>query len=180
MTQQKLMTLPNLANLPLKSTTIAYKEPTHSWLNSWTSTSKVNMPKHTERNILNFLEKFKRTHPHLDVAPPRPKNERDHKVRRNLHPVPELNEYVEYVETNPIKIEHVEYDKLKERFEKMNNTKLGAKYLFEVGKGLGLPFTGELELYSPENPVGQQYSGYMQNVNTGEMEEINLFIMPKN
>ena len=62
----------------------------------------------------------------------------------------------------------------------MNNTKLGAKYLFEVGKGLGLPFTGELELYSPENPVGQQYSGYMQNVNTGEMQEINLFIMPKN
>ena len=40
MTQQKLMTLPNLANLPLKSTTIAYKELTYSWLNSWTSTSK--------------------------------------------------------------------------------------------------------------------------------------------
>ena len=60
MTQQKLMTLPNLANLPLKSTTIAYKELTHSWLNSWTSTSKVNMPKHTERKILNFLEKFEK------------------------------------------------------------------------------------------------------------------------
>ena len=114
------------------------------------------MPKHTERKILNFLEKFKKNHPHLDVAPPRPKNERDHKVRRNLHPIPELNEYVEYVETHPIKIEHVEYDKLKERFEKMNKTKLGNMYVFEVGKGLGLPYTGEFELYSPETPVGQQ------------------------
>ena len=138
------------------------------------------MPKHTERKMLNFLEKFKRTHPHLDVAPPRPKNQRDQKVRRNLHPIPELNEYIEYEETNPIKIEPVEYNKLKEKFEKKNNTQLGAKYSFEIGKGLGLPFTGEGELYSPVNPVGQQYVGYIQNMNTGELQEINLYIMPKN
>ena len=135
------------------------------------------MPKHAGKTLLNFLEEFKRTHPHLDVAPPRPKNQRNQKVRRNLHQIPELNEYVE---THPIKIEHVEYDKLAERFEKMNKTKLGNMYQFEVGKGLGLPYTGEFELYSPENPVGQQYSGYMRNMNTGKMEEINLYIMPKN
>ena len=149
-------------------------------MNSWTSTSKVNMPKHTNKRILNFLEKFKQTHPHLTIAPPRPKKERIHKVRRNLHAIPELNEYIEYEETNPIKIEPVEYSKLKEKFEKKNNTQLGAKYLFEIGKGLGLPFTGEGELYSPVNPVGQQYVGYIQNMNTGELQEINLYIMPKN
>ena len=60
----------------------------------------------------------------------------------------------------------------------MNNTQLGAKYLFEIGKGLGLPFTGEIELYSPVNPVGKKYVGYIQNMETGQLQEIDLYIMP--
>ena len=142
------------------------------------------MPKHAERKLLNFLEEFKRTHPYLDVAPPRPKNQRNQNVRKNLHQIPELNEYVE---PHPIKLEHVEtqnatmpYDKFAARFEKMNGTKLGNMYQAEVGKGLGLPYTGEFELYSPESPIGQQFSGYMKNINTGKIEEVHLFIMPKN
>ena len=146
----------------------------------------LTMPKHAERKLLNFLEEFKRTHPWLDVAPPRPKNQRNQRiyVRKDLHPIPELNEYVE---PHPIKLEHVEtqnatmpYDKLAARFEKMNGTKLGNMYQGEVGKGLGLPYTGEFELYSPESPIGQQFSGYMKNMNTGKIEEVHLFIMPKN
>ena len=87
------------------------------------------MPKNTNKRILNFFEKFKQTHKHLTLKPPRPKKDRIHKVKRNLHAIPELNEYIEYEETNPIKIEPVEYNKLKEKFEKMNNSLLGAKFL---------------------------------------------------
>ena len=72
------------------------------------------------------------------------------------------------------------YDKLAARFEMMNGTKLGNMYQGEVGKGLGLPYTGEFELYSPESPICPQFRGYMRNINTGKLEDINLFIMPKN
>ena len=120
------------------------------------------MPKHAERKLLNTLEEFKRTHPYLDVAPPRPKNQRNQNVRKNLHQIPELNEYVE---PHPIKLEHVEtqnatmpYNKLAARFEMMNGTKLGNMYQGEFGKGQQ-GYTGEFELYSPESPIGQQFNG---------------------
>ena len=145
------------------------------------------MPKQSaERKMLKTLEAFQRSHPWLDIAPPRPKNQRNKNriyVRKDLHPIPELNEYVE---PHPIKLEHVEtqnatmpYNKLAARFEMMNGTKLGNMYQGEFGKGQQ-GYTGEFELYSPESPIGQQFNGYMKNMNTGKIEEVHLFIMPKN
>ena len=144
------------------------------------------MPKYAERKLLNNLEEFKRTHPWLDVAPPRPKNQRNKNriyVRKDLHPVPELNEYVE---PQQMKLEPVEtknatmpYNELAARFKMMNGTSLGNKYQGEFGKGQQ-GYTGEFEIYSPESPIGQQFQGYMKNKNTGKIEEVHIFIMPKN
>ena len=140
------------------------------------------MPRNTNK-ILNFFEEFKQKHKHLTLKPPRPKKDRIHKIKRNLHEIPELSflyEYTEYEDRKPIKVETRDYDKLKNEFERNNNTQLGEKFTFEFGRGLGLPFLADGELYSPVNPVGKKYVGYIQNMETGQLQEIDLYIMPHN
>ena len=61
----------------------------------------------------------------------------------------------------------------------MNGSNLGSLYQGEFGKGQQ-GYTGEFEIYSPESPIGQQFQGYMKNKNTGKIEEVHIFIMPKN
>ena len=141
------------------------------------------MPRNKNKNILNFFEEFKQTHKHLTLKPPRPKKDRIHKIKRNLHEIPELSflyEYTEYEERKPIKVEPRDYSKLKKEFERNNNAQLGAKFSFEFGRGLGLPFLADGELYSQVNPVGKKYVGYIQNMETGQLQEIDLYIMPHN
>ena len=137
-----------------------------------------------ERKLLKTLKAFQKSHPWLDIAPPRPKNQRNRiTVRKDLQIPIEL---FEYVEPQQMKLEPVEtknatmpYNELAARFKIMNGTNLGNKYQGEFGKGQQ-GYTGEFELYSPESPIGQQFQGYMKNINTGKIEEVHLFIMPKN
>ena len=176
MTPQELMTLATaFANLLLKSTNMTYKKTTHSWLSSCTATSTVNMPRKTNKRIpiLDFFEEFKQKHKHLTFKPPRAKKDRIHKIKNEI---PELSFLYEY--TEPIKVEPNDYSKLKNEFERNNNTQLGSRFTFEFGRKLGLPFLADGELYSPINPVGKKYVGIIQNMETGQLQEIDLYIMP--
>ena len=145
------------------------------------------MPKQSaERKLLKTLKAFQKSHPWLDIAPPRPKNQRNKNrihVRKDLHPVPELNEYVEpqQMKLEPVETKNATMSchELAARFKMMNGTNLGSQYQGEFGKGQQ-GYTGEFEIYSPESPIGQQYQGYMTNKNTGKIEECHIFIMPKN
>ena len=65
------------------------------------------MPKQSsERKLLKTLKAFQKSHPWLDIAPPRPKNQRNRiTVRKDLQIPIEL---FEYVEPQQVKLEPVE------------------------------------------------------------------------
>ena len=138
------------------------------------------MPRNTNKRIpiLDFFEEFKQKHKHLTFKPPRAKKDRIHKIKNEIPEPSFLYEYTEYEDRKPIKVETRDYSKLKSEFERNNNTQLGEKFPFEFGRGLGLPFLADGELYSPINPVGKKYVGYIQNMKTGQTQEIDLYIMP--
>ena len=168
MTPQELMTLATaFANLLLKSTNMTYKKTTHSWLSSCTATSTVNMPRKTNKRIpiLDFFEEFKQKHRHLTFKPPRAKKDRINKIKNEINELSFLYEY-----TEPIKVEPNDDSKLKNEF--------GSRFTFEFGRKLGLPFFADGELYSQINPVGKKYVGFIQNMETGQTQEIDLYIMP--
>ena len=134
--------------------------------------------------VKNFLSVFKASHPWIEIAPPRPKNQRNRiTVRKDLHPVPELFEYVEpqqmkmeTLETKPTTVSLLE---LATKFKMLNGSDLGSLYKGEFGKEQK-GYTGEFEIYSTNNPIGQQYQGYITNKDTGGITECNIFILPKN
>ena len=125
------------------------------------------MPRTTKRTpILDFcraIEEFKQKHRHITFKPPRAKKDRIKNQIKN-----ELSFLYEY--TEPIKVEPNEDSKLKNEF--------GSRFTFEFGRKLGLPFFADGELYSQINPVGKKYVGFIQNMETGQTQEIDLYIMP--
>ena len=146
------------------------------------------MPKQSaERKLLKTLKAFQKSHPWLDIAPPRPKNQRNKNrihVRKDLHPVPELFEYVEpqqemKLETVETKTTTVSLLELATEFKMLNGSDLGSLYKGEFGKAQK-GYTGEFEIYSTNSPIGQQYQGYITNKDSGEITECNIFILPKN
>ena len=125
------------------------------------------MPRTTKRTpILDFqieIEKFQQKHKHITYKPPRAKKDRIKNQIKN-----ELSFLYEYTET--IKVEPNEDSKLKNEF--------GSRFTFEFGRKLGLPFFADGELYSQINPVGKKYVGFIQNMETGQTQEIDVYIMP--
>ena len=139
---------------------------------------------YNKNSVKNFLSVFKASHPWIKIAPPRPKNQRNRiTVRKDLHPVPELFEYVEpqqmKIETLETKPTTMSRHELAARFKMLNGSDLGSLYQGEFGKGQQ-GYTGEFEIYSTDSPIGQQYQGYMTNKDTGKIEECHIFILPKN
>ena len=128
------------------------------------------MPRNTTKRIpiLDFFEEFKQKHRHLTFKPPRAKKDRiKNQIKNELS---FLYEYTEIEDRKPIKIEPNDDSKLKNEF--------GSRFTFEFGRKLGLPFFADGELYSQINPVGKKYVGYIQNLETGQLQEIDLYIMP--
>ena len=125
------------------------------------------MPRTTKRTpILDFcraIEEFKQKHRHITYKPPRAKKDRIKNQIKNEHSF--LYEY-----TEPIKVEPNEDSKLKNEF--------GSRFTYEFGRKLGLPFFANGELYSQINPVGKKYEGFIQNMETGQTQQIDVFIMP--
>ena len=125
------------------------------------------MPRTTKRTpILDFcraIEEFKQKHRHITYKPPRAKKDRIKNQIKNEHSF--LYEY-----TEPIKVEPHEDSKLKNEF--------GSRFTYEFGRKLGLPFFANGELYSQINPVGKKYVGFIQNMETGQTQQIDVFIMP--
>ena len=125
------------------------------------------MPRTTKRTpILDFcraIEEFKQKHRHITFKPPRAKKDRIKNQIKNEHSF--LYEY-----TEPIKVEPHEDSKLKNEF--------GSRFTYEFGRKLGLPFFANGELYSQINPVGKKYVGFIQNMETGQTQQIDVFIMP--
>jgi len=125
------------------------------------------MPRTTKRTpILDFcraIEEFKQKHRHITYKPPRAKKDRIKNQIKNEHSF--LYEY-----TEPIKVEPNEDSKLKNEF--------GSRFTYEFGRKLGLPFFANGELYSQINPVGKKYVGFIQNMETGQTQEIDVYIMP--
>ena len=78
--------------------------------------------------------------------------------------------YTEIEDRKPIKIEPNDDSKLKNEF--------GSRFTFEFGRKLGLPFFADGELYSQINPVGKKYEGIIQNMENGQTQEIDVFILP--
>ena len=126
------------------------------------------MPRTTKRTpILDFcraIEEFKQKHRHITYKPPRAKKDRIKNQIKNEHSF--LYEY-----TEPIKVEPNEDSKLKNEF--------GSRFVFEFGRKLGLPFFSDGEMYSQINPVGRKYEGIIQNMENGQTQEIEVFILPK-
>ena len=125
------------------------------------------MPRTTKRTpILDFcraIEEFKQKHRHITYKPPRAKKDRIKNQIKNEHSF--LYEY-----TEPIKVEPNEDSKLKNEF--------GSRFTYEFGRKLGLPFFANGELYTQINPVGKKYEGFIQNMETGQTQQIDVFIMP--
>ena len=130
------------------------------------------MPRTTKRTpILDFcraIEEFKQKHRHITFKPPRAKKDRIKNQIKNEHSF--LYEYTEIEDRKPIKIEPNDDSKLKNEF--------GSRFVFEFGRKLGLPFFADGELYSQINPVGKKYVGFIQNMETGQTQEIDVYIMP--
>ena len=123
------------------------------------------MPRNRTKRIpiLDFFEKFQQKHKHITFKPPRAKKDRIKNQIKNEHSF--LYEY-----TEPIKVEPHEDSKLKNEF--------GSRFTYEFGRKLGLPFFANGELYSQINPVGKKYVGFIQNMETGQTQQIDVFIMP--
>ena len=128
------------------------------------------MPRTTKRTpILDFeraIEKFKQKHRHITYKPPRAKKDRIKNQIKNEHSF--LYEYTEIEDRNPIKIEPNE---LKNEF--------ASRFVFEFGEKIGLPFFSDGEMYTQINPVGRKYEGIIWNMENGQTQEIEVFILPK-
>ena len=120
--------------------------------------------------ILDLFEEFKQKHRHITFKPPRAKKDRIPKIKNEIPDLSFLYEYTEIEDRKPIKIEPNDDSKLKNEF--------GSRFVFEFGRKLGLPFFADGELYSQINPVGKKYVGFIQNMETGQTQEIDVYIMP--
>ena len=120
--------------------------------------------------ILDLFEEFKQKHRHITFKPPREKKDRIPKIKNEIPDLSFLYEYTEIEDRKPIKIEPNDDSKLKNEF--------GSRFTFEFGRKLGLPFFADGELYSQINPVGKKYMGIIQNMETGQTQEIDVYIMP--
>ena len=128
------------------------------------------MPRNITKRIpiLDFFEEFKQKHKHITFKPPRAKKDRiKNQIKNELS---FLYEYTEIEDRKPIKIEPNDDSKLKNEF--------GSRFTFEFGRKLGLPFFADGELYSQINPVGKKYEGIIQNMENGQTQEIDVFILP--
>ena len=167
-----------------KSTNNHSRKITKSPINIPQSSRARRFKIYNKNSVKNFLSVFKASHPWIKIAPPRPKNQRNRiTVRKDVHPVPELFEYVEpqqmkmeTLETKPTTVSLLE---LATKFKMLNGSDLGSLYKGEFGKEQK-GYTGEFEIYSTDSPIGQQYQGYMTNKDTGKIEECHIFILPKN
>ena len=132
------------------------------------------MPRTTKRtpklDFCRAIEEFKQKHRHITFKPPRAKKDRIHKIKNEIPDLSFLYEYTEIEDRKPIKIEPNDDSKLKNEF--------GSRFTFEFGRKLGLPFFADGELYSQINPVGKKYVGFIQNMETGQTQQIDVFIMP--
>ena len=130
------------------------------------------MPRNRTKRIpiLDLFEEFKQKHRHITFKPPRAKKDRIPKIKNEIPDLSFLYEYTEIEDRKPIKIEPHDDSKLKNEF--------GSRFTFEFGRKLGLPFFSHGELYSKINPVGKKYEGFIQNMETGQTQQIDVFIMP--
>ena len=130
------------------------------------------MPRNRTKRIpiLDLFEEFKQKHRHITFKPPRAKKDRIPKIKNEIPDLSFLYEYTEIEDRKPIKIEPNDDSKLKNEF--------GSRFTFEFGRKLGLPFFADGELYSQINPVGKKYEGIIQNMENGQTQEIDVFIMP--
>ena len=128
------------------------------------------MPRTTKKtpklDLCRAIEKLKLRN--ITYKPPRAKKDRIKNQIKNENSF--LYEYTEIEDRKPIKIEPNDDSKLKNEF--------GSRFVFEFGRKLGLPFFADGELYSQINPVGKKYVGFIQNMETGQTQEIDVYIMP--
>ena len=68
----------------------------------------------------------------------------------------------------PIKIEPSE-----------DRNEFGSRFVFELGEKIGLPFFSHGEMYTQTNPVGRKYEGIIWNMENGQPQQVEVFILPK-
>ena len=122
------------------------------------------MPRTTKKtpklDFCRAIEKFKQEHRHITYKPPRAKKDR---IKNSF-----LYEYTEIEDRTPIKIEPSE-----------DRNEFGSRFVFELGEKIGLPFFSDGEMYSQTNPVGRKYEGIIWNMENGQTQQIEVFILPK-
>ena len=128
------------------------------------------MPRTTKRTPkLDFdraIEEFKQKHRHITYKPPREKKDRIKNQIKNEHSF--LYEYTEIEDRTPIKIEPSE-----------DRNEFGSRFVFELGEKIGLPFFCHGEMYTHTSPVGRKYEGIVWNMENGQPQQVEVFILPK-
>ena len=128
------------------------------------------MPRTTKRTPkLDFdraIEEFKQKHRHITYKPPRAKKDRIKNQIKSEHSF--LYEYTEIEDRTPIKIEPSE-----------DRNEFASRFVFELGEKIGLPFCSDGEMYTQINPVGRKYEGIIWNMDNGQTQQIEVFILPK-
>ena len=128
------------------------------------------MPRTTKRtpklDFCRAIEEFKQKHRHITYKPPRAKKDRIKNQIKNEHSF--LYEYTEIEDRTPIKIEPSE-----------DRNEFASRFVFELGEKIGLPFCSDGEMYTQINPVGRKYEGIIWNMDNGQTQQIEIFILPK-
>ena len=128
------------------------------------------MPRTTKRtpklDFCRAIEEFKQKHRHITYKPPRAKKDRIKNQIKNEHSF--LYEYTEIEDRTPIKIEPSE-----------DRNEFASRFVFELGEKIGLPFCSDGEMYTQINPVGRKYEGIIWNMDNGQTQQIEVFILPK-
>ena len=130
------------------------------------------MPRTTKRtpklDFCRAIEEFKASHRHITYKPPRAKKDRINEINQIKTEHSFLHEYTEIEDRTPIKIEPSE-----------NRNEFGSRFVFELGEKIGLPFFSHGEMYTHTNPVGRKYEGIIWNMDNGQTQQIEVFILPK-
>ena len=130
------------------------------------------MPRTTKRtpklDFCRAIEEFKQKHRHITYKPPRAKKDRINEINQIKTEHSFLHEYTEIEDRTPIKIEPSE-----------DRNEFASRFVFELGEKIGLPFCSDGEMYTQINPVGRKYEGIIWNMDNGQTQQIEVFILPK-
>ena len=130
------------------------------------------MPRTTKRtpklDFCRAIEKFKQEHRHITYKPPRAKKDRINEINQIKNENSFLYEYTEIEDRTPIKTEPSE-----------DRNEFSSKFVFELGEKIGLPFFSHGEMFTQTNPVGRKFEGIIWNMENGQPQQVEVFILPK-